>query len=47
MMFNKIKLPLEQFSRLGPLIFSCRLGLNAVFSFSVKVATHELFESHM
>ena len=47
MMCNKIKLPLEQFSRLGLLIYSCRWSMNAVFSFSVKVATHELFESHL
>ena len=47
MMCNKIKLPLEQFSRLGLLIYSCRWSLNVVFSFSVKVATHELFESHL
>jgi hypothetical protein len=47
MMCNKIKLPLEYFSRLGPLIYSCRWSLNAVFSCSVKVATHKHFESHL
>jgi len=47
MMCNKIKLPLEQFSRLGLLIYSCRWSLNAVFSFSVKLVTQEFFKFHL
>ena len=47
MLCAQTKLPLEQFSRLGLLIYSCRWHLKAVLDFSTSIASHELFESHL
>lgn len=47
MLCTKTKLPFEQLSRLGRLIYSCRWTPKAVLAFSAQVVGHELFESHL
>ena len=47
MMSAKILLPLEQTSRLGNLVYASRWTAQVVLDFTLAVASHNLFESHL